>query len=50
MATISAFFRSQISKMNLFVIRVNGFRQKAVSQMFGKAANTPLIMATHTET
>ena len=34
MVTIRGLFRTQIPEMNLFVKRVNGFQQKAPSQMF----------------
>ena len=37
------------SKMNLFVKRVNGFQQKAPSQMFEQVLNTPLTMVIHAE-
>ena len=49
MVTIRGLFRTKISKMNLFVKKVIGFQQKAPSQMFILALNTPLAMVTHLE-
>ena len=42
-------FRTQISKMKLFEKRVNGFQQKAPSQMFEQVLNTSLTMVTDTD-
>ena len=42
MVTVRGLFRAQISKVNLFLKRLNGFQQKAPSQMFEKVLHMPL--------
>ena len=49
MIKIRGLFRTQISKLNILVKRVNGFQEKAPSQMLEKVLNTPLTMVTETE-
>ena len=50
MVTIRGLFRTQISRTNLFVKRINGVQQKAPSQLFKWVLNTPLAIVTHTNT
>ena len=42
MIVIRGLFRTQISEMSLSLKRLNGFQQKAPSQMFEKVLNMPL--------
>ena len=49
MVVVRSLFRNQISKVNLFVKRINSFQQTAPSQMSDLVLNTPLIIVKRIE-